>query len=95
MKKTSDDVYGDETHRSLKMLAPIHVYNLNTLVGRKVTKSHKRNGMWLSEMYLYIPSMRSALRTVLKELRASGLEIVPDDESIYQPVMFADMSGEG
>lgn len=90
MKKTSDDVYGDETHRSLKMVAPAWVYDLDTAAGRKVTKSYKRNGMWLSEMYLYMPSMRSALRTVVKELKDSGREIIPDSKELYSPVMFTD-----
>lgn len=82
---SSDDLYGDETHRTLKCVVVGDVFDLDTPEGRKVTSYYKRHTYWLSEMYLYLPHFRGTLKKVLSQLKAKGISIIPDDENLYKP----------
>jgi hypothetical protein len=67
---TSDDLYGDETHRALKeQIIPADVFELDTPEGKKVTAYYKRHTYWLSEMYLYLPHFRGPLKKVVQQLK--------------------------
>lgn len=58
----------DKYIKALENTRPIDVFNLDTPEGIEIARRYKKNGYWLSEMYEYMPRLRSKLKAVLKQL---------------------------